>query len=453
MQRRTLLRGVASAACAFALPPAAEPASTRGTYRLIHGPMIGAVGPDRVSIHARSSACTSLAVRYSTHSDLSGAKTSTPVTTCAASDYTVRFEIEGLQPDTRYYYSVLLDGVPDPYLRSAAPFHFTTAPMPGARKSFRIAFGSCARIQYEPVQPIWDAVMSMHPDLFLWLGDNVYHDTLEPQIMDEMWRWQRSVPNLQPLLRSVPQLAIWDDHDFGLNNHDRTNPVKDLALASFRRYWANPSYGLADAPGVFFRQQYGAVDLFMLDGRYYRDPNEAPDVPGKTLLGAAQLAWLKMSLRESRATFKVLACGSGWSVAKGPGEDSWAAFLHERDALFDFIRDEAIGGVVLISGDTHVGELNCIPWSEHGGYDLYDIVSSPLAQPRADSWRSRKPERRIRPVFHADNNFGLVEIDFSTEAPRIRCNLYDTAARPAWERPLVLAASQLRNGVRSWEQA
>ena len=88
------------------------------------------------------------------------------------------------------------------------------------------------------------------------------------------------------------------------------------------------------------------------------------------------MTWLKTELTASTAIFKVLVAGSGWNKGKGVGEDSWAAFLHERNKIFDFIRDHEISGVVLLSGDTHVGELNVIPWSETGGYDYYDFGSS-----------------------------------------------------------------------------
>lgn len=419
--------------------------SRTGTYRLMQGPMVGAIGPDRVRLHLRTSARVRVSVEYATRPDFTDARLSPAAETGPETDYIALIDLIGLKPQTLYYYRARLDDAPDGYQKRLPPFHFTTAPAAGHRQGFSVAFGSCARIQAAPIQPVWDAIAAQSPDLFLWLGDNVYHDTLEPRIMDEMWRWQRSVPNLQPLLRTVPQLAIWDDHDFGLNDHDRTNPVKDQALESFKRYWANPSYGLPDVPGVFFRFGYGDVDFFMLDSRYYRDPNAAPDTPDKTLLGKRQLDWLKAGLKDSRASFKILACGSGWSDAKGPGGDSWAAFRHERDALFDFIRDEKIEGVVLLSGDTHVGELNAIPWSEKGGYDLYDLVSSPLAQDTESNWPDRRPERRIRQVYAADVNFGLIRFDYDPE-PRLTFNLYNSRGQAAWA-PLVLRASELRNGI------
>ena len=188
---------------------------------------------------------------------------------------------------------------------------------------------------------------------------------------------------------------------------------------------------------------------FFIDCRYYRDPKKEPDHPEKTFLGKEQREWLQQSLKDSEAPFKVLISGSGWSKAKGPGGDSWASYLHERNALFDFIRDNQINGVILLSGDTHTGELNAIPWSEKGGYDFYDLVSSPLGQTPWPANPTRKPEIRIRPVFTREDHFGLLEFDLTGE-PALRFNLIGTSGREAWK-PFVIRADELVNGVVSWK--
>jgi len=372
---------------------------------------------------------------------------SEPVTAQRDNDFIVVATVEELAPGTRYFYRVEVNGGAPAYLGDEALGSFLTAPAPGTPAKFSVAFGSCARYQRDPIQPIWNTVSNFAPHFFIWLGDNMYGDSLEPGILAEEYRRVRDVPNLQPVNRKVPQLAVWDDHDYGLNDRDRTNPIKDESLAVFKLYWPNPSYGLPDAPGVFFAYTYGGVDFFMLDCRYYRDPNGAPDTDEKTLLGAQQLQWLEEGLQASDAPFKVLVSGSGWTSAKGAGGDSWAAFQHERDALFEFIRENAIGGVVLLSGDTHVGELNAIPWSEKGGYDFYDLVSSPLAQAASDNWRTRTPEVRLRPGFEKPN-VGILSFDL-TRIPTLTFDLYDAEGNPAWE-PFVITADELQNGVQSY---
>jgi alkaline phosphatase D len=441
IRRRTLL---ARGAATLAAWPFAGIASSLGYPRLMQGPMIGAPGARHLTVWARASGALPVQVEYSKDRAFRDTKRSVAVRATAESDYIALVRVDGLEPNMRYYYRVLVDGIPDRY----QPEPYATRTAPAGVADFRVAFGSCARFVWDREQRIFDGVLRQEPDLFFWLGDNVYADTEAPQMIAEELRRQRNVERLQPLIRAVPQLAIWDDHDFGHNNSDGSRPGRQESLAVFRRYWANPAFGLPATPGVFFEYAYGGIDFFFLDGRYYRDPNSAPDGPHKTFLGREQLAWLKERLLASRAPFKVLVCGSGWSAADGPQGDTWAAFLTERNQLFDFIRDRNIDGVVLLSGDSHVGELNCIPRSEVGAYDLYDLVSSPLANAMSDSWVEQKPERRLREVYVKGPNFGLLEFHHAP-VPTLTFNLHDASGASVWK-PLVIEARQLRNGVRSW---
>jgi len=435
---------IGSAVAAALLRPLRALAAAPGYPRLMEGPMVGTTTADSITFWGRASGEFDVAVEYSTDRNLANAVTSAPARATAASDHTVRVTVAGLAPATRYYYRLLVDGIPDRY--RLTPFSTRTAPAGAA--PFRLAFGSCARHQLDAEQPIFRAIAAAEPDVFFWLGDNIYADSASEWVFAEDYRRQRSVATTLPVMRSVPQLAIWDDHDFGLNNSDVTNPSREASLAAFRDYWANPASGLADAPGVFFQYAYGGVDFFMLDGRYYRTPNKTLDGPDKTLLGKRQGEWLRETLKASRAPFKVIACGSGWSAEDGPTGDTWAAFLTERDALFDFIRDERIEGVFLLSGDTHFGEVNCIPWSAHGGYDLYDFVSSPLAQMTGTSFLDAEPEVRIRLPWFRSVNFGLLDFEWEPE-PKVTFTLRDLRGDSAWE-PVTLTTADLKNGVSTW---
>jgi alkaline phosphatase D len=142
-----------------------------------------------------------------------------------------------------------------------------------------------------------------------------------------------------------------------------------------------------------------------------------------------------------------LVSGGGWSGAKGETGDSWAAFIDERNKIFDFIRDNEISGVVLLSGDTHVAELNVIPWSDKGGYDFYDLVSSPLAQDIPDSWLERRPTR-IRPVYFQGSSVGVVDFLFEP-VPRVQYRVFDLTGRSVWK-TFEVRADELVNGTQSW---
>ena len=441
--RRGLLAGGAMAA--FWSAASGAVAAVLGYPRALQGPMIGHTGPNHLTIWARVSVQAPVQVEYARQRDFSDAKLTGAIPATLENDLVTVFRIDGLEPATDYYYRLRFDGVLDRF----APVPFRARTAPAGLADVRVAFGSCARIQLDAEQRIFSAIAAQEPDMFLWLGDNIYGDSDVPEALADTYRRGRNVERLQSQLRRIPNLAIWDDHDFGYNDSDSRSPFKDSSLKVFKAYWANPSYGLPGVPGVFFQHSFAGIDFFMLDGRYYRDPPDKPDGPDKTMIGAAQKAWLKRALKASRAPFKILAAGGGWSLAERPG-DSWATYLHERNEIFDFIRDEKIEGVVCISGDTHVGEINCIPRSEQGGYDIYDLVASPLAQTPNDKWPDQVPEVRMRPVYAKSNNFGLLEFK-AGPTPTLAYNLYDIMGGPVWK-PLVLTPADLKNGAATWRE-
>ncbi|KFN49451.1 alkaline phosphatase D family protein [Arenimonas composti] len=446
-RRRGLLLTALASAIAGALPGRSG-AAPLGYPRALQGPMLGAPGPNHLSVWVRASGAFEVELQVARDRDFRDQVATARGETTHADRGCIVLRADGLEPDTEYFYRLRFAGLEDRH--QAHPFRARTAPAGPA--NFRVAFGSCCRIEYDPDQRIWNAVRQLEPDVFFWLGDNIYADSDDPDAMADLYARGRIVERIEPLLRSVPQLATWDDHDFGFNDSDGTGPHKDGALEVFRQFWANPSYGEPDNPGVYFRQHYGGVDFFVLDGRYHRDPSRRPDTPAKTMLGARQKAWLKRELRASTAPFKVLAIGGGWSCAENEsGGDSWGVYLSERDEIFDFIRDAGIEGVVCISGDSHMGELNCIPRSEQGGYDLYDFCSSPLAQAPAAKNVRQVPEMRIRDTWTRSANVGLLRFDMTGPVPTLTYTLHDTLAKPVWA-PLVLTPADLRNGVRSWDR-
>jgi len=416
--------------------------SRQGYPRVMQGPMLGAVTPQSVMVWIRGSGEFRYAIEYATAHDFRDATRSREQVARKSEDYTLVFKLGGLEPDTRYYYRVIAERRVSKYERETIPMYFTTPPE-GAHP-FRVSFGSCARYQKTARQPIWGPIEDLEPDLFFWLGDNIYGDALDPDILAEEYRRQRDIPEIFPVIRSVPQLATWDDHDFGLNNHDRTNPIKRDALRVFQQYWPNPSFGLEDAPGVFFAYRYGGVDFFFLDGRYHRDPNAAPDRPGKTMLGEAQYDWLIEGLASSDAPFKIIVSGSGFTSVKGPEGDAWSAFLSERNRLFRDIAERGIGGVLLFSGDTHMGELNRIESPHPGGYPLFELVSSPLAQEPNTARRDlHGDESRIRPYYSQASNAALVDIDPTLDDPTITLTLVNEFGEIVWD-PFTIRASELR---------
>ena len=279
------------------------------------------------------------------------------------------------------HYELEIDGRP---IRPQTVQSFPLLPKAGASgSSFSVAFASCMHPVRVPIQPLWTQVGVYRPDALLLIGDNNYlpvypeaykvPESTVQYAMARNQRYLRDVPGLRSVLATTPTYAIWDDHDYGPNNSDRTFQWKELSLDLFKKYWPNPGAGTAETPGIFYSFKIGDAEFFMLDDRYHRDPNEAPD--RETMLGAGQLAWLKRGLAESAATFKVIVNGHTLTVDRGDEKEYWARFGDEREEFLDWMFEEGIEGVFFLSGDWHVGSLSRIEYEEEG-YPLWELISS-----------------------------------------------------------------------------
>ena len=149
--------------------PASAFAKALGYPRLLEGPMVGAVGPDHLTIWSRASGVFDVQVEYATDRSFRDARTTPAVRPTADGDLCTAIRIEGLRPGGTYFYRMRLDGVLDRH----APVAFRTRTAPAGPSDFRVAFGSCCRIQLDPEQLVFSAIAEQEPDLFFWLGDNI----------------------------------------------------------------------------------------------------------------------------------------------------------------------------------------------------------------------------------------------------------------------------------------
>jgi len=194
-------------------------------------------------------------------------------------------------------------------------------------------------------------------------------------------------------LSSTPLAAVWDDHDFGLNDTDGRLKGKERSLQAFREWHANASFGTG-REGVHHRFRLGPMEVFMLDTRWFARtarcaPAEAVDpvidgaadaatAGGWTLLGREQWAWLREGLAASTAPIKVIVSSMVFNSSVRPLKtDYWGMYPEEYARLMQLVRDVP-GGVVLVSGDVHTSRLLLHPTAASAGRDLWEIVSSPM---------------------------------------------------------------------------
>ncbi|MDA0835181.1 MAG: alkaline phosphatase D family protein [Planctomycetota bacterium] len=284
----------------------------------------------------------------------------------AESDGTVKWAISGLSPATKY--TVDLEG--------GRPCTLTTAPTNDQPTKVKIAFGSCAE-EDAGTRAVWSRMAAEYPDAVVLAGDTPYIDTTDLARQRNRHREFAAVPEYQSLLSTRPFWSTWDDHDFGAGDADGTLKRKENSRQAFSEYRPQASYGDGEG-GIYTSFRWGPIEVFVIDARWWAwtGPSFA-DSTKKTLLGQSQWDWLTTGLASSTAPFKVLASGCIWDDKKNNEKDDWETYRHERDALFDFIKHNRIGGVVLFGGDVHVSRLLRHP-SQHVGYPLHEFISSPL---------------------------------------------------------------------------
>ena len=226
---------------------------------IVHGPMLGDFTAESASVWVRTFEESPVRVMYSTSMEMEGAQTSGSEQSRAETDYTAVVNLSGLEPETEYYYQIL---VGDDTLRSEE-WSFITFPEKGQPFNREIGFGACAG--YTPQYTyMWSMLAAHRFPVFLMLGDNVYIDHPErPAIQDYTYYRRQSENRYKSFVSRTPIYAVWDDHDFGTNDSWGTSAKYEPAWKydvwkKYRNNWNNPYYGGGEEqPGVWTDFSYG----------------------------------------------------------------------------------------------------------------------------------------------------------------------------------------------------
>ncbi len=411
-------------ACMFVLVSGNVSAQTSG---LISGPWAGNVELRTATIWVEvSAAVKKVAVRCYNLSLQENAKTFTYNGKLGQPFNPVKIDVFGLAMNSTYRYEVLLD---DKKAATTFPTKFTTKLLWQYRQAapdFTFLAGSCAYFN-EPVydrpgkpyggdSSIFNSMAKTPAAFHIWMGDNWY--TREPDFTS---KWgltyrasrDRGLKILQPFIASMPQYAIWDDHDYGPDNAGKSFELRKESRDVFMQYSANPTYG-ENGMGIYTRISYSDADFFLTDDRYFRSDDNMPDsihgVPNtnKHFFGLQQMEWLKNALLFSKANFKIIVVGSQVLNAVSTAEHM-RSYSAEYWELMHFLADTKLKGVIFLSGDRHHSEV--VKEERQGLYPLYDITISPYT---AGVAKVAGPEielpQRVTGTLVEAQNFGRISI-------------------------------------------
>lgn len=315
----------------------------------------------------------------------------------------------------------------------------------------RVLFGSC--IQQDQATPIFQTMLSVEPELLLFLGDNIYADTSDIDVMRAKYDQLARNEDFNKLRSMCPVMATWDDHDFGVNDGGAGYAQRDASQAAFLDFWRVAS----ESPrrtrrGVYESKRFGPVgkqlQVIMLDARYFRSPLQAgprqvggpylPDRdPKKTMLGDEQWKWLEQQLQEP-ADVRIIASGIQ-VAATAAGQETWANLPLEQKRLVDLIKRTHANGVVIVSGDRHWAELSVV--GGESPYPLIDATSSSFNQKHPRGTPTENPNRLVEATYH-EENFGVVSIDWEAADPMITIEIRDIANTPQITKAVPLSELQ-----------
>ncbi|HEY9415740.1 MAG TPA: alkaline phosphatase D family protein, partial [Pseudonocardia sp.] len=351
----------------------------------------GALTDTSVRVVADTAPPTNGSLLVADNEAMTGAVTLGPVT--ATAQGILAFTVTGLDADTRYWYVVDAGGLNNSYKGT-----FRTHPGP-AGEPLSYIFGAAG-----------DAGLTGVGDdshITTAVSNNPVFDTMRAQARAEEWVWFSHLGDLHyrniatndvtlfraayddnhnfnlgfnpgarqgQFLRGQAVTYIWDDHDFGPNNSDRTSATNPAANSVYRE--VVPHYPLpGGATGIYQSWQVGRALYVALDCRSFRDPNSDPASPTKTMLGTGQKAWLEALLSSARAggaEALVVQSSSRWIG----GSDSWSSFTHERDEMVQLFGDTGWRGrMAMLLADEHALSFGSAPYNPYGRFPMYMFAS------------------------------------------------------------------------------
>lgn len=289
-----------------------------------------------------------------------------------------------------------------------------------------IAFGSCAH-SYDSM-PIFNAIASHKPSVWVWLGDIMYGDSHDMAVLQKKYHIQKEKPEYKNLMSIAKIIGIWDDHDYGINDggkyYSKKEESKELLLDFLDVAEDDPvrnHEGAYSTYDLFVEDKL--VKIILLDTRYFRDTLDAdfgstarylPNMEGD-ILGEEQWQWFEETLRNSIADFHIL--GSGIQViADEQGYEKWANFPKSRARIFNLLAEINPKPLIIISGDRHIAEVSKIDIPGLS-YPLYDFTASGLTHTWGMYWN--EPNQYRVDSLIAFKNFGLLRIDLQQAKPLV----------------------------------
>ena len=254
----------------------------------------------------------------------------------------------------------------------------------------KIGIGSC--LDQDFPQPIWQPIEEENLDYFIFLGDNVYGDSIFENLYKMKRAYSKQEKLLPDFLDQTDIFAIWDDHDYGKNDGGSDYKYKKLAENLFLDFWNVPINDVRRSREgiyfsenkVFFNKKY---KLIFLDTRYFRSQLKGKkgsyqknNDESATILGKEQWTWLE---KELDSNFDYLFIFSSIQIIpEDHGFEKWSNFPNDRTKLLKIL-EKYKDRTILFSGDRHRSGI----YKRNG---IIEITSSSMNKPGSSFFETDK---------------------------------------------------------------
>lgn len=402
------------------------------------GPMLGYSDYREVLIWIQLKGKADVLAKYYDINDKSKIYSTDIKTTVKDNAFIAKMIADAVLPGKKYKYEIYINGKKSDFdynLEFQTPINWKWKIDP---PDFSFALGSCFYVNDEPWDRkgkpyggeyfIMNSILEKKPDFMLWMGDNVYlreGDWNSKTGIYYRWTHSRSIPELQPLLASVHHYGIWDDHDYGPNDANRSFSYKELTKNAFQDFFGNPESYL---PSNTFSFEWGDCEFFMMDNRWFKEANQ-DTTKDKSYYGQLQLNWLTDNLVDSKAKFKFVVTG-GQILNPLKVNENFANYESEREQLLNLINEYNIKGVVFLTGDVHFSEISKLEMNN--GTKCYDFTSSTLtAGPYTDGCNQQNP-LRVEGKCYNKRNFGTINIFTENGKRKLKLITFDNTGNEVW---------------------
>lgn len=271
----------------------------------------------------------------------------------------IQWTAESLAAEMEYEYTIQLTGSDEVTTGKFRTF-------PKGQGSYKVVFGSCQETASE--SPIFQVMKNENPLFFLQTGDLHYENIGADcdQKFEETYTRVFLSNAQRALFQSTAFVYMWDDHDFGPNNTDATNPCRTTSIRYYDSFLPHYPFAIQDSTGpISHRFDAGRITYVISDLRSQKNKPVYEDCTRKktgTNFGSeAHLQWFFQTLLEAKKKGHVVAWMTGFAWINAPGgpnykcneTDNWGGYPEERKRIANFIKENQIP-VFILSGDAHM---------------------------------------------------------------------------------------------------